>query len=238
MRHARRWREPRSSLISHHFPAATSAAFACFKSSSSNLRSVGAFHAVSATAIKQPMPPVITLNGALNKRGDQARFQLAQLRPAHEEDHIDGRHAAAQLIGRHHLPDRLAQDHADRVRRRPSPPASTARSTNDPRQAKQHRRQTVDRHRPQNHRARLLRMRVMKPIVPPAINEPIRDAAVKQPIPDRAHLQNLRRKDRQQLIGRREERGEEIEQHRGADDRLAKDEAQALLHRTDRGRAA
>src|SRR4051794_3634689 len=47
--------------------------------------------------------------GAEELRRD-ARFQLAELRAAHEKHHVHARHAAAQLVGSLELPDDVA-DH-------------------------------------------------------------------------------------------------------------------------------
>ena len=47
--------------------------------------------------------------------GHRARFELAELRAAHEEHHVDADHAAAQAIGRLELADDVADHHADRV---------------------------------------------------------------------------------------------------------------------------
>src|SRR5437867_9195500 len=43
-------------------------------------------------------------------------FQLAELRSAHEEDHVDPGHPAAQLVGCFELSDDVANHGADRVR--------------------------------------------------------------------------------------------------------------------------
>jgi len=46
-----------------------------------------------------------------------ARLPPLQLRPAHEEDHVDRAHPAAQLVGRERLADGLPDHHAHGVRR-------------------------------------------------------------------------------------------------------------------------
>src|SRR2546421_6981321 len=48
--------------------------------------------------------------------GDRPGFQLAELRPAHEEDHVDPSHAPAQLVGRLELPNDVTNHRTDRVR--------------------------------------------------------------------------------------------------------------------------
>src|SRR3989304_5871734 len=47
--------------------------------------------------------------------GHQSGFQLSKLRAAHEEDLVDARHSAAQLIRCAQLPDRVSNDHAHTV---------------------------------------------------------------------------------------------------------------------------
>src|SRR5580765_4922291 len=54
--------------------------------------------------------------GAEELRGD-ARFELPELRTAHEEHHVHAGHAAAQLVGRLELPDDVADDGAHGVGR-------------------------------------------------------------------------------------------------------------------------
>lgn len=48
--------------------------------------------------------------GDAKERGDEAGFEFAQLRAAHEENLIDAGHTSAQTVGRHDLADRLADD--------------------------------------------------------------------------------------------------------------------------------
>ena len=61
------------------------------------------------------MPPLITENGAPSHCATRPGFQLAELRAAHEEDHVHAGHAAAQPIGRFELADDVADHHAHRV---------------------------------------------------------------------------------------------------------------------------
>ena len=63
----------------------------------------------------QPRPPVTTDTTGADQFATQARLELAELRPAHEEDHVDAGHPAAQVIGRLELPDQVAEHHAHGV---------------------------------------------------------------------------------------------------------------------------
>ncbi len=74
--------------------------------------------AISA-ATNEPTPPVTTARGA-NQAGNETCFHFAELRTSHEENHVNGRHAAAQFVRRCQLPNGLPQYRADST----TPPTS------------------------------------------------------------------------------------------------------------------
>ncbi len=184
-----------------------------------------------------PIPPVTTANGRSQGIRHEPGLELTELRAAHEEHHVDADHPSSQPIGRLELTNQVAKDHAHRVRGAGRGQTREGEPEH-PRQAERCRCGTVDHHAREQH--------VTAPFdeVDATHHQRARDngadcrRGVQPAVAAGADVEDVLREDRQQGRRRRKERREEVQEHRRADERRAKHEAQALERGGDREIAA
>ena len=87
----------------------------CQPTSLSRSRSAGNQRDHRPATASVPKPPTTTAGTVPTRRGEHARFELAQLVRGADEHGVDRRHPAAHRVGRVDLDQGLADEHADHV---------------------------------------------------------------------------------------------------------------------------